>query len=662
MTITSLLIANRGEIARRIVRTARRIGIRTVAVYSDADRHAPHVQEADIAFHIGPAEAAASYLNGTRLIEVAQRAGADAVHPGYGFLSENADFAQACSDAGLRFVGPPADVIRTMGSKIAAKTRAIAVGVPVVPGYNGADQSDATLQAEAADIGYPLLIKASAGGGGRGMRVVERAEDLTAALAGARAEAEAGFGDPALLLERYVRKARHIEVQVLGDAQGNLLHLFERDCSLQRNHQKVIEEAPAPHLPEPLRQAILSSAVTLARAVGYQNAGTVEYLLDDDTGDYFFLEMNTRLQVEHPVTEAITGLDLVEWQLRVAAGEPLGMAQDDVKCTGWAIEARLAAEDPSAGYRPETGRISSYMAAADCRTDSGIQTGTVITHHYDSLLAKVIVQAHERPAAIAKLVTCLSDIRLEGVGTNLGFLTDLLRSGPFAQGTHCTATLGELFPGGWRLPVVTPGLRATAVLARYMADRPVVAGPWQRLGAWRSVSVAGRPGMAIYHLEGEPVEIFETAGGMTVRFSDMQPQIFTHVGTTSTGLVFDQNGQRCDVDVSIDGSAVRLSGDHGRIAVVVETAEEAFLARSDRGTAAAREIRSPMPGLVVELLQSPGAQLSAGDPVIVVEAMKLMQTLVAPCDGVLGDVHFRAGDTVEKQAVLATFIPEETNP
>ena len=662
MMIRTLLVANRGEIARRVIRTARAMGIRTVAVYSDADRDAPHVREADAAYRIGPAEATHSYLDGTGIIETALKAGADAVHPGYGFLSENAGFAQACATAGLRFVGPPAEVIRLMGSKIEAKSRAIAAGVPVVPGYDGADQSDETLCAQAQKIGFPLLVKASAGGGGRGMRVVTDPGDLRAALAAARSEAQAGFGDPTLLLERYVQRARHIEVQVLGDAHGNVVHAFERDCSLQRNHQKVIEEAPAPGLPEPLRHEILTSAVQLARAIGYENAGTVEYLLDDDSGEFFFLEMNTRLQVEHPVTEAVTGLDLVECQIRAAAGEPLGVQQDDIACRGWAIEARVAAEDPAAGYCPETGVITAYCAPEGCRTDSGVETGSVVSHHYDSMLAKVIAHAPDRPAAIARLAAGLSRMRLDGPGTNLEFLRDLLAAPTFRQGRHHTATITALFPDGWCPPVADATVRAAAVLARYLSDRPRPVSPWHGIGAWRSVSPGGRQGMAVYYLDHRPVEIREMPDGWEVAPRDEARQRFAHVSLGPGRIVHEHDGQRHAVDYAVRGADVTLHTDAGRFAVRVETGEQAFLTETDHATGTANEIRAPMPGLVVELLHAPGATLRKGDPVVVIEAMKLMQTLVAPCDGVLSETPHQPGETVEKRSILAVFLPEEISP
>ena len=660
MNIKSLLIANRAEIALRIIRTARAMGIRTIAVYSDADRDAPHVHEADTAFHIGPAEALHSYLNAERIIETAVKAGADAVHPGYGFLSENADFAADCETAGLRFVGPSAELISTMGSKIEAKKHAIAAGVPVVPGYNGTDQSDEVMCAQAAEIGFPVLIKASGGGGGRGIRVVEQASNLPAALATASSEAKAGFGDPTLLLERYVEKARHIEVQVLGDANGNVVHLFERDCSLQRNHQKVIEEAPAPNLSAPLRQAILTSAVTLATSVGYQNVGTVEYLLDESTGEFFFLEMNTRLQVEHPVTEAVTGIDLVECQLCVTAGEPLPFQQEDITCNGWAIEARVAAEDPADGYRPKTGNITTFTAPTTCRTDSGVEVGSVVTHHYDSMLAKVITHGHNRASALAQISSGLAAMQIGGIITNLEFLTDLMHSDPFVKGFHSTETITALYPDGWLPPTVTSQMRAIAVLARYLVDRPAGRSPWDSIGAWRSTTIGGRRGMAVYHMEGQPVELNETSDGITVQLMDEQPQRFTHLIAKPDRLVFENNGQRHDVNILHDSKTVQIFSEAGSFRIRVENGEEAFLGKPSDARGGAHEIRAPMPGLVAEVLQETGTRVKAGDPIIVIEAMKLLQTLYAPCDGELSTIYFRAGDTIDKHALLAKFIPEET--
>jgi len=412
----SVLIANRGEIAVRIIRTCRRLGIRAIAVHSEADRDALHVRLADAAYAIGPAESARSYLDAGAIVAAARRAGAAAIHPGYGFLAESEALIAACEDAGIAFVGPHREAIRAMGSKIAAKAIAVQAGVPVVPGYHRDDQRDATLIAAAERIGFPLLIKASAGGGGRGMRSVAGAEEFPAALAQARAEALAGFGDDRVLLEKLVAAPRHLEVQLAGDRHGNLVHLFERECSIQRNHQKIVEEAPAAFLSAAQRAALYRHALALGRAIGYDSLGTVEFLLDHDSGELYFLEMNTRLQVEHPVTEYVTGLDLVEWQLRSAAGEPLPRAQEQIACTGWAMEARLNAEDPAQGYRPATGRIERYRepAGAGVRIDSGVGEGASIGPHYDSLLAKVIAGGDDREQARRRLLAALEDFVLLG--------------------------------------------------------------------------------------------------------------------------------------------------------------------------------------------------------------------------------------------------------
>jgi propionyl-CoA carboxylase alpha chain/3-methylcrotonyl-CoA carboxylase alpha subunit len=428
--IGRLLVANRGEIARRIFRTARRLGIACLAVYSDADASAPHVAEADEAVRIGPAPSADSYLNASAILEAARQSGADAIHPGYGFLSENADFAEAALAAGLIWVGPPPAAIRAMGLKDEAKRLMAAAGVPVTPGYLGEDQSPARLAREAKAIGWPVLIKAVAGGGGKGIRKVDRPEDFAEALAAARREAAAAFGDDRVLLETFVPRPRHIEVQVFGDAHGNVAHLFERDCSLQRRRQKVVEEAPAPGMDAGARDALCAAAVRAAKAVGYQGAGTVEFIADASQGlradRIWFMEMNTRLQVEHPVTEAITGLDLVEWQLRVAAGEPLPLSQDQIRMSGHAIEARLYAEDPAAGFLPSIGPLTHFVLPCGVRVDSGVETGGAITPYYDPMIAKLTVHGADRPEALAKLQHACASVEVWPVRTNAGFLARLL--------------------------------------------------------------------------------------------------------------------------------------------------------------------------------------------------------------------------------------------
>ena len=494
-----ILIANRGEIACRVLRTARRLGVASVAVYSSVDSQAMHVQLADEAIAIGPAPARESYLNVEKLIAAARRAGVEAIHPGYGFLSENADFAAACADAGLVFIGPSVAAIRAMGSKSAAKTLMVAAGIPVVPGYHGEDPSDERLTAEAALIGYPVLLKAVAGGGGKGMRVVEAAGDMPACLAAARRESRAAFGDDRMLVEKYLRQPRHLEVQVFGDTHGGLVHLFERDCSIQRRHQKVIEEAPAPGFSAEQRAALGAQAVAAARAVDYSGAGTVEFIAGPD-GRCFFMEMNTRLQVEHPVTEFITGLDLVEWQLRVAAGEPLPLTQEQISLSGHAIEVRLCAEDPARDFLPAAGLLSGLelpKSAPGIRVDAGVQAGDSVTIHYDSLLAKLIVHGPDRPAAVRRLQAALRDVQVAGVRTNRDFLAALVAHPVFVAGAVDTGFIAshgaelmqpEGFPAatvgdpwgqadGWRLN----GPAALRAVVDRTSDDPrkalVVAGP-----------------------------------------------------------------------------------------------------------------------------------------------------------------------------------------
>ncbi|NDW43552.1 biotin carboxylase N-terminal domain-containing protein [Ruegeria sp. PrR005] len=658
MTIRRLLIANRGEIACRIIRTARRMGIGTVAVYSDADRDTPHVRAADAAYHIGPPEAAQSYLDAARLIAAARRAGADAVHPGYGFLSENANFAATCAEAGLAFVGPPAEVIRAMGSKIEARRLAAVSGVPVVAGHDAADPSDAELGVAADRIGFPLLVKASAGGGGRGMRIVRERAQLPAALAAARAEAQAGFGDATLFLERFLTQARHVEVQVLADTQGTVLHLFDRDCSLQRNHQKVIEEAPAPGLSDALRRSMHEAAVKLARSIGYVNAGTVEFLVDPAKDSFHFLEMNTRLQVEHPVTEMVTGLDLVEWQLRIAGGEALPFSQSDIVCAGAAVEARIAAEDPAAGYRPETGRIARFDPAPGCRTDTGIEEGSIVSHHYDSMLAKVIAQGPDRGTALARLEHGLAGMQVGGVVTNIGFLSDLCRAEAFARSDHHTGTIAELFPEGWSAPEAGPWHKAVAAMARILSDHPARSTPFETLGAWRLLPGGG----AVCYIERSAVEVKQSGSRWAVTLPEGETFGFDHVALDSGRLIFEADGMRHNIGVLVDEAGVTMMTPVGRFSVAVLPGEGALLDRLAPGDETGTEIRAPMPGLVVEVLHPEGSRLKRGEPVVVLEAMKLMQTLNAPCDGVLDSLSCIPGETVEKHALLAAMTPEEENP
>lgn len=662
MKITTVLVANRGEIALRIIRACHKTGLRAVAVYSDADRNAPYVAAADIAVHIGAPEAAKSYLDGAKIIEAAKRTGADAVHPGYGFLAENATFAAECRDAGLIFVGPSPENIQLMGSKIAAKAAAVAAKVPVVPGYYGDDQSYTVLTREAAAVGTPLLIKASAGGGGRGMRLVHDLADFAAELDSARREAVSAFGDDKVLLERYVGNARHIEVQILADGAGNVRHLFERDCSLQRNHQKVIEEAPAPNLATDVRESLLASAVRLTEDIAYDSAGTIEYLLDDDTGAYYFLEMNTRLQVEHPVTEAVTGIDIVEWQLRAAGGEALPFAQSDIMCTGWSIEARVAAEDPANGYAPEIGIINGYVEPTieGVRIDSGVQAGSEISHYYDSMLAKVISVGRDRASAIRTLKRGLDGMEITGIGTNIGFLNDLLGTVEFTNGAHTTASIGSLYPDGWQPPQITLRQQVEAVLAMLLyGQKGTPQSPWSALGSWRVTEASGRRGAAIFHLGDMQVSISGRLGEYIIEIPELPAIEVKNATFDDAALRYESDGIRRNLSARINGTTVTLHDETGRYVIDVLTGVEAMQNRTGAHAGEGNTVLAPMPGLVSEVLVAIGDRVHAGQSVVIIEAMKLLQTLPAPCDGIVTELKCVAGESVDSGAILTTIEPEE---
>jgi 3-methylcrotonyl-CoA carboxylase alpha subunit len=636
MMFESILIANRGEIACRIIRTCKEMAIRSIAVYSEADRNALFVQMADDALCIGPAEARLSYLNTDAILNAARESGAEALHPGYGFLSENADFATACSAAGITFIGPDSDAIRLMGSKIEAKKIARKAGVPVVPGYDGADQSPETIVAEAAKITPPLIIKASAGGGGRGMRRVDQQGDFQAALQSAQKEALATFGSDAVLLEKYIERPRHIEVQVLCDNHGSVLHLHERDCSVQRNHQKVIEEAPAPDLDPATRQRLTDSALKLAKAINYTSAGTVEFILDRDSGEIYFLEMNTRLQVEHPVTEMITGIDLVEQQIRIASGEALAMTQDQINVRGWAIEARVAAEDPAQNYLPQTGTVSVYEppSGSGVRCDSGVTKGSSITPWYDSMIAKVIGFGANREEARRTLLAALDDCRLAGVGHNLAFLYDIVDHPMFGDADIDTTFLDRAFADGWTTREDIGDVHKMAVTA-WLAQQPTSQSPWQTLGSWRLTAQQTSDAGYVYVREnnGEPVEV----------------QIAHHEETS-------------DARVLSDGQ-VSVAAGRARNHVFEIVLPEQVLLADRQPTANADEpgIRAPMPGLISEIRLEPGDRVHTGDTVIVLEAMKLMQNLAAPVSGTVAAVHCFAGETVNGHDLLVDITPDLTD-
>jgi 3-methylcrotonyl-CoA carboxylase alpha subunit len=614
--IESLLIANRGEIARRIIRTARAMGVRSVAVYSEADASAPHVREADAAVAIGPAPAAESYLNGARIIEAARSMGAAAIHPGYGFLSENADFAEAVIAAGLVWVGPPPAAIRAMGLKDAAKRLMAEAGVPVTPGYLGDDQDDARLATEAESIGWPVMIKAVAGGGGKGMRKVDSAEAFGPALASARREAASAFGDDRVLLEKFVANPRHIEVQVFADAHGNVVHLFERDCSLQRRHQKVVEEAPAPGMDAATRAAICAAAVQAARAVGYQGAGTVEFIADGSAGlradRIWFMEMNTRLQVEHPVTEAVTGLDLVEWQLRVAAGEPLPLRQDQIALRGAAIEARLYAEDPSKAFLPSTGSLTHFRLPTDLRVDSAVEQGGAVTPYYDPMIAKLIAHGETRDEAVRRLADACAAVEVWPVRTNAGFLARLLSEGEVRKGG---ADTGFIERAGERLTArPAPSAGALASAAALMASSSAVKSPWTELVGFR-LNAANHRGIRLEYEQ--TIYVTEPA-----------------------------------LDLALPGFATRDG------AVVFEAGEAyAFsaprAAAEDADSGGDGAVRAPMPGKIVAVHAAAGERVTKGQPLVTLEAMKMEHALTAPFDGVIADIRAQVGDQVVEGAILA---------
>jgi 3-methylcrotonyl-CoA carboxylase alpha subunit len=634
--IQKLLIANRGEIACRIIRTARAMGVATVAVYSDADAKALHVRQGDEAVHIGPSPAAESYLVGEKIIAAAKQTGADAIHPGYGFLSENAGFAQAVIDAGLIWVGPKPSSIEAMGLKDAAKTLMMEAGVPVTPGYLGADQSAERLKKEADAIGYPVLIKAVAGGGGKGMRKVDKAEDFEADLQSCRREAKASFSNDEVLLEKWITSPRHIEVQVFGDAHGNVVHLFERDCSLQRRHQKVIEEAPAPGMDEATRAEICAAAVRAAKAVDYEGAGTIEFIADASEGlradRIFFMEMNTRLQVEHPVTEEITGVDLVEWQLRVASGEPIPLMQDELSINGHAIEARLYAEDPAKGFLPSTGRLEHFYLHDEERVDTGVEEDDEISPFYDPMIAKLIVHSDDRETSRLDLMRTLSKSFVAPVRTNSGFLYACLASDAFAA---CELTTGFIENAGDALlPAALPTKAAIDCAAETYLNAN-----WQ----FEDLPAVVLPdGLQSFRLNAQPKRTvhLETRGETLLGDADATRNTFPQSGPFHTAL----NDET----------------------VVVSEMGEAFVftapPRGDSGGAASTAdgaVLAPMPGKVIAVDVSEGDTVTAGQRLMVLEAMKMEHALTAPFDGTVTELAATEGGQVQVEAVLCVVEPAE---
>ncbi|BBZ71106.1 acetyl-CoA carboxylase biotin carboxylase subunit [Mycobacterium paraseoulense] len=653
----TVLVANRGEIAVRVMRTLRRLGIRSVAVYSDPDANARHVQEADTAVRLGPAAARESYLDIGRVLNAAARTGAQAIHPGYGFLSENAEFAAACERAGVVFLGPPAPAIQVMGDKITAKNAVAAFDVPVVPGVAKPGLSDDELVAAAEEVGYPVLIKPSAGGGGKGMRLVDDPGRLRDALLGARREAASSFGDDTLFIERFVLRPRHIEVQVLADTHGNVVHLGERECSLQRRHQKVIEEAPSPLLDPQTRARIGAAACNTARSVDYVGAGTVEFIVSADRPDeFFFMEMNTRLQVEHPVTEAITGLDLVEWQLRVAAGEKLGFAQDDITLRGHAIEARVYAEDPARGFLPTGGRVLQVAepSGAGVRVDSSLLAGTLVGSDYDPMLSKVIAHGEDRDEALAKLDAALARTAILGVQTNVEFLRFLLADERVRAGDLDTALLDERVADFAPLPAPDDVLAAGGLYRQWALDRRAAGDLWAVPTGWR---VGGAPAPVRTEMQtplgSDTVSVWGTPAGARVQVG---------AGEIRSASVH-VDGARMDVTLDDVRREYRWAEADRHLWIADERgawhlreAEEHKIHRA--GGAQQAEILSPMPGSVIAVQAASGAEVSEGDVVVVVEAMKMEHSLSAPVAGRV-ELLVSVGDQVTVDQVLARLVPEE---
>jgi 3-methylcrotonyl-CoA carboxylase alpha subunit len=654
----SLLVANRGEIARRVMRTARRLGLRTIAVYSDADRDAWHVADADEAVHIGGSAAKDSYLRIDAIIEAAKRTGAAAIHPGYGFLSEKAEFADACAAAGIAFIGPPASAIRAMGLKDAAKDIVGKAGVPVVPGYQGDDQSPERLKAEAARTGYPVLIKAVAGGGGKGMRRVDAEGEFVKALEGAKREAMGAFSDDRVLIEKYVTRPRHIEIQVFADNHGNAVHLFERDCSLQRRHQKVIEEAPAPGMPEAMRAAMGEAAVKAALAIGYRGAGTIEFIVDSSQGlrpdGFFFMEMNTRLQVEHPVTEAITGLDLVELQLRIAAGEALP-PQSAITLTGHAVEARLYAEDPAKSFLPSIGtlrRLRLPEAGEGLRIDAGVREGDAVTMFYDPMIAKVVSHGATRDEARQKLARAMEHVEVAGVRTNAAFVAKCLRHPGFASGDIDTGFIDrhmdELAPKPGAAPVETLALAAVATLLQSAAQSGG-GSPWLVDDGFR---LGGSGFDLVEFVEGDAVigaRVTRPGDGWRVEIGDQVLDARLRLdGTRLSGSIA---GRSVDAWVARDGHDVTLiRNGETRVLTLFDPFDV-----DDMAADAGATVLSPMPGKIVQVLAEAGQAVRRGAALAVLEAMKMEHTLTAPADRKVAEVLVSVGDQVTEGSVIIRF-------
>ncbi len=637
-----LLVANRGEIARRVMRTARRLGMATVAVYGEPDADAPFVAEADESVPIGPADLSQSYLSIERILAAAAENGATAVHPGYGFLSENADFARAVIAAGLVWVGPHPEALESMGGKIEARRIAADAGVPIIPGFDSS-QDPGDLARAAAEIGYPVLVKAAAGGGGKGIRIVNEPAGFSAGLAEARSEAERSFGSGDMIVERYITRPRHVEVQVVGDKHGSVIDLGTRECSVQRRYQKLFEEAPAPNLPEATRQGLRDRGRALAAAIDYDSAGTIEFIVDDDSGDFYFLEMNTRLQVEHPVTELVTGCDLVELQLRSALGQPLPLSQDEVRFEGHAVEARINAEDPANGFAPQIGTVSHLVVPDGIRWDSAIEAGSTISPHYDAMVAKLIVGGSDRSEALARLRAALDGLVIGGLTTNTGFHRWLTDQAPLTAGRITTRFLDETEIPAVGLDQLDAAARTAAAvwLAHRTAERS--AGPWGRLGSFSVTLRTSTQTLALRHHTGEVSE----------------------VPVRELAAVGSRPNRSVAVDLDVGARGARRSPS---IAVNVAGATHTFepVSRSERwapdsaaaGTSAGA-IVSPFPAVVAEIRVDAGDTVAGGDVVIVIEAMKMLHSLAASGAGTVDEIRVAVGDQVEGKQTLVTFIVDE---
>jgi 3-methylcrotonyl-CoA carboxylase alpha subunit len=668
----SVLIANRGEIACRVARTCRRLGIRTVAVYSDADIGARHVREADSAVRIGPPDATRSYLDAEAIIQAALASGATAIHPGYGFLSESTRLVERCTENGIVWIGPRAEVIEKMGSKIESKRIATRADVPCVPGYHGDDQDPRHLLAQARAIGTPLLIKASAGGGGKGMRRVDDLAAFLPQLELARKEAMRAFGDDRVLSEKLILRPRHLEVQLAGDHHGHLVHLFERECSIQRNYQKIIEEAPAPRLSPAVRERLLAAALKLGREIGYDSLGTVEFVLGEEDQTPYFLEMNTRLQVEHPVTEIVTGLDLVEWQIRIAQGESLPLEQSAIGIDGWAIEARINCEDPARGHRPELGTVGNYAepSGSGVRTDSGIAGGSEIPSQYDSMVAKLIGHGASRAQAVERLRDALATFEASGIGTNQSLLLAIVEHSLFRSGRLTTGFLAEAFPGGWsadtsavrdgRIAAAMASVRASGCVAR-ADDRPDF---WQRQSGYRFMAATGRRAEARLRveLEGETVAVAIARDGdaWQVRLGDDAPLAMrVHWLNPEQLLLTPAHGtpRRFTLAADREVTVVNHLGTRWRMHVVSEVQALARVAAQEE--AQGNEVVAEMPGAITAINVAPGDAVEAGDVLGVMEAMKLIFPLAAPRTGTIATVRCAIGEIVPRGQTLVQLQPME---